>query len=84
MKATGIQIHDRESGKDYALHDDCLPAMDKALADQGAPGAFDPFTGQLTVIGPMLGYGWQCVYCRMEAIKPAEESADTLEGSSQW
>jgi hypothetical protein len=66
LTATGIQIHDRDSGKDYGLHDDCLPAMDSALAEQGATDAFHPFKGQLVVIGPMFSTGWECVFCRKE------------------
>lgn len=68
MIATGVILHDRETGKDYGLHSACLEKLSNA-----SPAAFHPFTGRYSIIGPLFASPdeWECAdtTCDMEADK---------------
>jgi len=63
LHASGVHIHDRNSGKDYGVHDECLTAL-QALS----PTAWDPFKGDWVVIGPVVG-DFTCAYNACQVAK---------------
>lgn len=69
MHATGVQIHDRETGKDYGLCDSHAEQWQRDYPEEFSTGLGGTALGRLVVIGPLFlaADQWECPACRAES-----------------
>lgn len=63
LRATGVQVHDKVSGNDFGMHDECWTAAQREF-----PDLVHPFTGVMVAIGPLFAdpSEWRCAYSGCE------------------